>query len=191
MVYLNTQPPYPAFRGFMFIHFGFQLVASHEHELQQLADKIDNDHQRQILSLRDKMAERKRRKMKDLRRKQEANITKESLVQKKELDEVKSQKAKEAEHEAMIEGVKENGTEDSDKVVRAVMAERHAKELADLDKEYAAEKKIMIDDALSQVSDKYDRLRDDMNKRHEAELAALQVEDSVSTSKFHYIDQLL
>ena len=74
-------------------------------------------------------------------------------------------------------GIKENGLEDSDKVIRAVMAERHAQELRDLEKQYAAEKKIMVDDALSKLSDKYDRLRDEMAKEHETELADLQVNE--------------
>jgi hypothetical protein len=44
-----------------------------------------------------------------------------------------------------------------------------------LDKEFAAKKKIMIDDALSKLHEKYDKLRDQMLKRHQDELAALQV----------------
>ena len=75
----------------------------------------------------------------------------------------------------MNEGVKENGLEDSDKVVRAVQAERHAQELRDLDKQFAAEKKIMVDDALTQLATRYDSLRDGMNKRFETELEALKV----------------
>ncbi len=67
-----------------------QLMASHEHELELLAEKMDADRQRQQLSLRDKMAERRKRKMADLRRKQEADLTREMLTQKKELDEVKT-----------------------------------------------------------------------------------------------------
>jgi hypothetical protein len=44
-----------------------------------------------------------------------------------------------------------------------------------LDKEFAAKKKIMIDDALSKLHEKYDKLRDQMLKRQQDELAALQV----------------
>ena len=47
--------------------------------------------------------------------------------------------------------------------------------MSDLDKEYAAKKKIMVDDALSKLHDKYDKLRDQLLKRHQEELAALNV----------------
>ena len=83
--------------------------------------------------------------------------------------------SKDAEKAAMQVGIKENGLEDSDKVIRAVMAERHSQELRDLEKQFAAEKKIMVDDALSKLSDKYDRLREDLAKKHETELSDLQV----------------
>ncbi len=75
----------------------------------------------------------------------------------------------------MAAGIKENGLEDSDRVVRAVLAERHAAELRDLEGHYAAEKKIMVDDALAKLGDKYDKKREEMMNRQEAELAALQV----------------
>ena len=75
----------------------------------------------------------------------------------------------------MLDGIKENGIEDSDKVIRAVLAERHAQEMRDLEKQYAAEKRVMVDDALSMLSDKYDKLRDDMLRTHQAQLEALQV----------------
>ena len=73
-----------------------------------------------------------------------------------------------------MEGVRENGLEDSDKVVRAVLAERHAQELRDLEKQYAAEKKIMVDDALNKLNEKYDKLRDNLMKKHQMQLEALQ-----------------
>ena len=90
--------------------------------------------------------------------------------------------AKEAEKQAMVEGIKENGTEDADKVARAVLAERHAREVSDLDQQFSAEKKIMVDDALNRVNDKYEKRRTDMLKRHEDELVALQVSRSVGQS---------
>ena len=84
-------------------------------------------------------------------------------------------KAKEAEKQAMVEGIRENGVEDSDKVIRAVLAERHAQELRDLEKQFAAEKKIMVDDALNKLNEKYDHLRENMMKKHQLQLEALQV----------------
>ena len=75
----------------------------------------------------------------------------------------------------MVEGIRENGEEDSDKVIRAVLAERHAQELRDLEKQFAAEKKIMVDDALNKLNEKYDNLRENMMKKHQLQLEALQV----------------
>ena len=93
--------------------------------------------------------------------------------------------SKEAEKKAMVEGIKENGTEDADKVARAVLAERHAREVSDLDQQFSAEKKIMVDDALNRVNEKYEKRRMDMLKRHEDELVALQVSRSVGQSVSH------
>ena len=75
----------------------------------------------------------------------------------------------------MMNGVKENGLEDSDKVVRAVLTERHAQEARELEKRFSAEKKIMVDDALSKLAEKYERQREELLKKQEAELEALQV----------------
>ena len=82
---------------------------------------------------------------------------------------------KAAEKHAISEGVKQNGAEDSDKVVRAVLSERHAHELRDLDRQYAAEKKIMVDDALVKLNDRYDKRRDELQRKHDAQLEQLQV----------------
>ena len=75
----------------------------------------------------------------------------------------------------MAEGIRENGTEDADKVARSVLAERHAREVNDLEQRFAAEKKIMVDDAWGRVNEKYEKRRVDVLKRHEDELTALQV----------------
>ena len=75
----------------------------------------------------------------------------------------------------MVEGIQENGSEDADKVARSVLAERHAREVNDLEQRFAAEKKIMVDDAVTRVNEKYEKRRVDVLKRHEDELTALQV----------------
>ncbi len=82
---------------------------------------------------------------------------------------------KDAEKTAIVEGIKENGVDDGDKVIRSVLAERHALEMRNLEKEYAAQKKIMVDDAINKLAEKYDTLRDEMSQKHEAELSALKV----------------
>ena len=47
--------------------------------------------------------------------------------------------------------------------------------MRDLDNRYAALKKVMVDDAMAKLHDKYEKERDAMLKRHQTELAALQV----------------
>ena len=47
-------------------------------------------------------------------------MARELLEQKKELAEVKSMVVKKAEHEAMMEGIQEQGAENTEKVIRAV-----------------------------------------------------------------------
>lgn len=51
----------------------------------------------------------------------------------------------------------------------------HEQEMSDLEKEFAAKKRMMVDDALNKLNEKYDKLRDDMMKRHDQELADLMV----------------
>ena len=75
----------------------------------------------------------------------------------------------------MSAGIRENGTEEGDKVVRSVLAARHNKELDNLESQYAAQKKIMVDDAISKLNEKYDKRREDLTRRQEKELADLQV----------------
>ena len=45
----------------------------------------------------------------------------------------------------------------------------------DLEKQFGAERRMMVDDALNKLNERYDKLRDDMMKRHEKELADLLV----------------
>ena len=101
-------------------------MSQHEHELEDLADRLENEKSRQLLALRDKMATRRQRKLEDLRRKHDVDLTKEMLEQKKELNEVRQKKAKDAEYKAIVEGIKDNGAEESDKVIKAVLAKRQA-----------------------------------------------------------------
>lgn len=44
-----------------------------------------------------------------------------------------------------------------------------------MENRFAAEKKLMMDDALNKLHDKYNRIREDMLRRHEEELAGLEV----------------
>jgi len=103
-----------------------QLMAQHEKELEDLADKLENEKNRQMLALRERLANRRTRKLDDLRRRQDVDRSKELLEQKKELDGVRLGKAREAEREAIRDGIRDNGEEDSDRVIKAVLAHRHA-----------------------------------------------------------------
>jgi len=80
-----------------------------------------------MLGLREKLASRRMRKLEDLRRKHDVDRTKEMLEQKKEVDEIRLKKAKEVEREAIKTGIKDNGSEDSERVIKAVLAQRQAK----------------------------------------------------------------
>lgn len=83
--------------------------------------------------------------------------------------------AKDTEHKAIQEGIQQNGVEDSDKVVQAVLAARHAVEDKDIDTEYAALKKLMVDDAIAELHEKYSRKSGELTKKHEEQLKQLQV----------------
>jgi len=65
--------------------------------------------------------------------------------------------------------------EDCDKVIRSVLAARHAAEEQELDNEYAAQKRLMVDDAIAKLHEKYDKLSSDLNDKHEKQLVALMV----------------
>ena len=69
-------------------------MAAHEQEIQDLSERIDADRNRQQMALRDRLADRRKRKLADLRRRQEMEITKEMLMQKKELDEIRVKQVK-------------------------------------------------------------------------------------------------
>lgn len=47
--------------------------------------------------------------------------------------------------------------------------------MQDLENQFRSKKKLMVDDALSKLHEKYDKLRDSLSKQHQEELAALQV----------------
>ena len=104
-------------------------MSQHEQELEDLAEKLESEKSRQMLLLRDKMAARRQRKLEDLRRKHDVDLTKEMLEQKKEISEVRTKKAKEAEYKAIVEGIKDNGADESKKVIKAVLAKRQAQVL--------------------------------------------------------------
>ena len=75
----------------------------------------------------------------------------------------------------MMQGVKENGLEDSDKVVRSVLNQRHTQEMNELERQFTAQRKMMVDEAVNKVMEKYEKKREDLLKKHDAQLEALKV----------------
>ena len=69
-------------------------MASHKQELANAAERFDLDRQRQMLAMREKLAQNRKRKMDALRKKQESELTKEAMLQQKELDEIRGKKVK-------------------------------------------------------------------------------------------------
>lgn len=55
------------------------------------------------------------------------------------------------------------------------MAMFSLQELNDLEGRFVAEKKLLVDEALNKLCKKYSKLRDDLKKQQELELAALEV----------------
>ena len=100
------------------------MMAKHGQELDDLADKLENEKNRQMLALRAKMADRRQRKLEDLRRRQDVEATREMLEQKKEANELKLKKAKTVERQAIKDGIKDNGEDESEMVIKAVLAQR-------------------------------------------------------------------
>ena len=83
-------------------------------------ERLDNDRQRQAGNLKQKLAERRKQKQEALKRKQEAEMAKELLEQKKEISEARTRAVKEAEKEAMLNAIRENGSEASEYIIRKV-----------------------------------------------------------------------
>nr|XP_054760149.1 uncharacterized protein LOC129266332 [Lytechinus pictus] len=77
----------------------------------------------------------------------------------------------------MVEEIQKAGGQNTDKVIKEVLAKRQAQEARDLDAQFAAERRIAVEGALDKLHDKYNAKRDAMLQRHEKELADLAKED--------------
>ena len=73
---------YPFFRHLKLL----QLLAAHQQEIDQLEERLRNDHERQKNLLRNKMIEKRRRKNEELRRSQEISRQRELIEQKQEIE---------------------------------------------------------------------------------------------------------
>merc|ERR1712135_197949 len=97
----------------------------------------------------------------------------EKLEQKKELTKVQAKATKQAEKEAILEGIERNGADASQKVIQSVLEKRHKKELEDLLSEFELKKKLLLDEALKPLLEKYYNDRDAMVAKYESELVKL------------------
>lgn len=59
--------------------------------------------------------------------------------------------------------------------------------MQDLENQFRTKRKLMVDDALSKLHEKYDKLRDSLAKQHQEELAALQVNKFIIRLKNLYL----
>ena len=78
------------------------------------------------------------------------------------------------EKDAIAAGLKENGQEDADKVIRSVLSKRHAQETNNLERQFAAERKVVADDAAHDVTKKYEKMLGEARQKHDLQLADLQ-----------------
>ncbi|EDV25654.1 uncharacterized protein TRIADDRAFT_55968 [Trichoplax adhaerens] len=153
------------------------LMASHQRELAELENKLDQDKHRQKLALKEKLRKRKKNKQQEFVDKQEQELEKETLEQEKELSEVRKKNVKEAEKQAMIAGIQQNGVEAGDLIVRRVLEQRHADEMKALEKQFEAERKKSVDDALTVLLKKQAAEREAMLAKHQSELEDLENSD--------------
>ncbi len=72
----------------MFHHL-LQLLAQHQQELKLMAEHQEAERQRHLLAVRDQLANKKQRKLDNLRRQQEAELSREAITQQKELEELR------------------------------------------------------------------------------------------------------
>lgn len=72
-----------------------QLLAAHQHEVEEALEKLDADRNRQNANLRAKLAEKKKKKMEALQRKQDREMARELMEQKKEINEARNEQVTE------------------------------------------------------------------------------------------------
>lgn len=159
-----------------------RLLDSHQRELDDLVEKLDAERNKQQNNLKQKLEERKRQKEEALKRKQEAEVAKELLEQKKELAETHLAAVKKAEKDAILDAIREHGSEFSEFVIRKILDKRHSEEMLNLDETFAEERKVGIDAALSKLEEEHNQQIDELRAKHEKELRALE-DEGLSTEE--------
>eukprot|EP01135_Chromosphaera_perkinsii_P006890 Nk52_evm45s621 gene=Nk52_evmTU45s621 len=149
------------------------LLSHHQAEIEQLNKSLDQEKIRQQAALREKLAAKKKRQREDLKRRQELDKHKEELQQDKELTEMKTEKLKELEREAIIEGIQSNDKDKASDVIHKILEQRHKREQAELEKQYQKEKNITVEDALLKLSARHEDEREKLAVKHSEELRNL------------------
>ena len=137
-------------------------------------ERLDKERSKQHSNLQQKLEERRRAKEEALKRKQETEMAKELLEQKKELEETRLSAVRKAEKEAILEAIREHGSESSEFVIRKILDKRQSQELLNLDNMFEEERKVVVDAALAKLEEEQSAEKDELRAKHEAELRALE-----------------
>lgn len=150
-----------------------QLLAAHQVQLENLMESLEGDRSKQNNNLKQKLAEKRKQRAEALKKKQGNQLAKELLEQTKELADAERNALKDAEKEAMLEAIRENGAEATEYIVKKILEQRHAKEVADLDRMFAEEKRITIDDTLAKLDEEHFDEKEKLKFKHDREYQAL------------------
>jgi hypothetical protein len=153
-----------------------KLLESHQQELEELLQSQDDQKRKQKQMLQQKLEERRKTRQGALADKQKSERAKEQLEQQKELSDAQCTSVKDAEKEAMVNAIRENGSEQAEYIIKKVLEQRQAKEMANLDQEYAQEKKVEIDGGLAQLAQEHLQQREDLKEQHDRQYQELENE---------------
>lgn len=165
-----------------------RLLKQHAQELEALEGKLTAEQQRSQAAIKEKLEARKRQREQQLRKKQEADVCREQLVQGRELAETVSEQLREAEFEAIAVGLQQNKHAPADEVVRLVLAQRHSREQQELDRQYDQERAISVHEVLEQLAGKHNAQRERLEGLHADEQADI-LDDVVGLSSEQLDDQ--
>merc|ERR1712072_1575375 len=140
-------------------------------------ENYEADKARQLSSMQEKIAAKRKAKQDALKNKQDNEMAKELIEQKKELAETERNVLKSKEREAMLEAIRENGSEATEYIIRKVLEQRQARELQNIEQLFADEKKLEIDEALAKLGENHMYQKDELQMKHENEYNLLQGEN--------------
>merc|ERR1712096_109562 len=124
------------------------LLAAHQQEIDQLEERLRNDHERQKNLLRNKMIEKRRRKNEELRRSQEISRQRELIEQKQEIETAQDKADKKRERNLILEGINKNGDTNIQAIVQEVLEKRHKQETENLIEENKMQRKLSLHESM-------------------------------------------